>query len=121
MPRAIAVSRRRIRQMTPVQAIKRAVHEAELRDQESQRGPGASVFTLLRMTAKPLARLVDTKAISAEELQAAGDIQTAFMSMAGALMLRPQNMERVDRGHDHSEPAAVIYSQRRYRAWADHW
>lgn len=102
--------------------IKHLVREAEMADRAlGQRGTGATGFTLLKMTANPLARLVDSRKIGPEELQAAAEISLAFHAMAGALMLRPRNMERTDRSHGGAEPTAVIDAQRRYRVWADHW
>ena len=41
--------------------------------------------------------------------------------MAGALMVRGQTWERVDKGMDGYEPVAIIDAQRRYRTFAEHW
>src|SRR5258708_6128379 len=118
---AIAMSKK-IRPMTPVQAVKRAVREAEKADRaKGDNATGASGFVLLRFVSKPIAWLIENKKIGPEEFQAAGDIVTAFMSMAGALMLRPHSLERLDRGRGDAEPAAVIDAQARYREWADYW
>lgn len=92
-----------------------------------QSGTGATGFTLLKMRASPLARLIDSKAridghqVGPEELAAAQDIATAFQAIAGALMIRPQTLERVDRSHRGFEPMAVTDAKARYKAWADHW
>jgi hypothetical protein len=96
--------------------IKRAVRQAELRS-----GTGGTGYTILKLTAKPIARLIEKRQIGPEELQAAQDISTAFHSLTGVLWLRPLLMERLDKGHGGNEPAAIVDAQRRYRNWADHW
>lgn len=97
-------------------AMKRLVRQTEL-DSKT----GGTGQTIIKLIAKPIAMLVERKLIGPEEFQAARDITTAFMSMAGALLVRPLSMERIDRGQSGNEPAAVVDAQRRYRAWADHW
>lgn len=113
----IGMSRAMAKKVQTVErAMKRLVRQTEL-DSKT----GGTGQTILRMTAKPLARLIEQKKIGPEELQAAGDISTAFMSMAGGLLIKPLGMERVDRGQSGHEPAAIVDAQRRYRNWADHW
>lgn len=97
-------------------AIKRAARQAELRS-----GTGGTGYTILKLTSKPIARLIEKRQIGPEELQAVQDICTAFHSLTGALWIRPLLMERLDRSHGGNEPAAIVDSQRRYRNWADHW
>jgi hypothetical protein len=99
--------------------IKHLARQAELESKT-----GASGYTLLRIgkhSTKPIAHLVESKSIGPEELAAAHDISTAFLSIAGALMVRGQTWERVDKGQDCREPAAVIDAQHRYKNFAVHW
>lgn len=105
----------------PVVALTAAKIARELRKVERESKSGGTGATIIRLTGKPIERLVLAKEIGPEELQAANDISTAFMSIAGALMVRGQTWERIDRGQDTQEPAAVIDAQRRYRAFAAHW
>jgi hypothetical protein len=105
-----------------VERILQKVKQAERNDMlRGERATRATGFTLLKMISKPIARLVDLRKIGPEELQAADDITTAFMAMAGALLIRPMEMERTDRAYQHTEPVRVADAQRRYRNWADHW
>lgn len=96
--------------------MKRLVRQAELKS-----GTGATGFTLLKMASKPIARLIETRQIGPEELQAATDISVAFTALTGALWVKPQSMEKQDKGHGGNEPAALVDAQVRYRHWAQHW
>ena len=96
--------------------IKRAARQAELAS-----ATGATGYTLLRHTHGPIERLVRAKAIGPEELQAAHEIDVAFMAIAGSLLLKSADLERVDRGTGGPEPAWLVDAQRRYRVWAGAW
>lgn len=77
-----------------------------------------------RLRNTPLASLLTGKnpAIGGEEFMAAQDIELAFMSISGAVMFKPLNMERVDKSNgDRPLPIATAKAIERYQAWANHW
>jgi hypothetical protein len=75
-----------------------------------------------RPSGPPIARLVDSGKIGAEELQAAQEIERAFQAIAGSLYLRPQNMDRVDGGQSHQHwPAHLAQAVSQYQDWANFW
>lgn len=77
-----------------------------------------------RLRNTPLASLLTGRnpAIGGEEFMAAQDIELAFMSISGAVMFKPLNMERVDRSNaDRPLPIATAKAIERYQAWANHW
>lgn len=84
-------------------------------------GTEVSGYTALRMQQKPLARLIEAKKIGPQELQAASEIETAFMAMTDGLRIKPPSMEKLDRGKNHTERGSAIDAQQRYRSWAQHW
>jgi hypothetical protein len=93
-----------------------------VREVERKSSTGGTGQTIIKMRQTPIARLVDERKIGPEEFQAAQDLTTGFMSLAGHLLLRPGSLERVDRSHAGSaEAPAVVDAQRRYRAFANHW
>lgn len=97
--------------------IKHVVREAEKKS-----GTGATGQTVLKMLAKPIARLIEDKKIGPVEMMAAQDITTAVMAVTGALWLRAIDLERRDPAHSVGyESAREIDAQRRYRNYADHW
>lgn len=96
--------------------IKRAARQAELRS-----GTGGTGYTILKLTSKPIARLIEARQIGPEELHAAQDICTAVHSLTAGLWIRPLLMERQDKGPGGHEPVAIVDAQRRYRNWANHW
>jgi hypothetical protein len=75
-----------------------------------------------RPSGSPIARLVDSGKIGPEELQAAQEIERAFMALAGGLFMRPQSMERVDGGRGQQDwPAGLAQAVNRYQDWANYW
>lgn len=82
----------------------------------------AKLVQATRLSGPPVARLVESKRIGAEELQAAQEIEMAFMAISGGLFMKPQNMEKVDGGRgnpDWPHKLAVIVGQ--YQDWANFW
>ena len=98
----------------------------QARRAERRAGDGSEIggtgFTVLRHPGKaPLDRLVDHGRIGEEELRAAREIIRVFMARAGALLVRPASMERVDGGGNHGDPPGMIAASCRYGAWAKYW
>lgn len=92
-----------------------------VRETERKSTTGATGYTTLKLASKPIRRLLDDHAIGPDEFQAVQDIETAFFSISGAVMIKPLSMERQDPSYGGYEPGKVIDAQRRYRAWANHW
>lgn len=99
-----------------VPQIKRALRKIERESTTGGTGP-----TILRMTSKPVAVLVDGGYIGQVELQSASDIQTAFMALAGALFIKSPSMEKIDRSHGPSFAAHTVGAISRYQEWARYW
>lgn len=92
-----------------------------VRDTERASPTGATGQTILKLTAKPVARLIEEGRIGPVELTAAQDLTAAYMAITGHLWLRAITMERIAAHTSDYEPARILDAQRRYRAWADHW
>jgi hypothetical protein len=103
-----------------VSRIKRAVRKAE-----RMAGDGGEVGgtgqTVIRLSASPVQRLIESKAIGGEEVQAADEIVRVFMAISGALFPRSASLVRFDRGMAPPDPPGMIDAQARYRAFAAHW
>lgn len=103
-----------------VSRIKRAVRKAE-----RVSGDGAEVGgtgqTVLRLSASPIQRLIESRQIGGEEVQAADEIVRVFMAISGALFARSASLVRVDRGLAPPDPPGMIDAHARYRAFAAHW
>jgi len=84
-------------------------------------GTGATEFKLLHFGSSPIARLYDSGNLGSEEMQSVSDIADAFHSLAGGLMIKPQEMERKDKSHSDHDPSRLVAAQKRYQAWARHW
>jgi hypothetical protein len=82
---------------------------------------GGTGATILKFEESPVARLINSKNIGNEETQAADDIKTAFHSIAGGLMIKPQELERKDKSHSEYESTRLIAAQNRYQEWARYW
>lgn len=95
--------------------------KAVLREAEQEAGNGASGATILKLARTPVTRLIETKKIGPVELQAAVDIETAFFALSGALMFRPMNLEKIDRGRHSNWSVKTIDAVERYQNWANHW
>ncbi len=93
-----------------------------VREAEKSSHTGATGFTLLKLTSKPIARLIDEKKIGPVEFQSAREIETVFFHISGALMVRHRwAMERSDpvyHGHDADH---LVDAQVRYKRYAQHW
>jgi hypothetical protein len=100
--------------------LKRALRKAERRagDGSAIGGTGA---TILKMSAPPVARLLDKGRIGAEEVRAADEIGVAFHAQTGALRIKSPALERRDATHHGNEPVFVIDAVARYKRWAAHW
>lgn len=100
--------------------VRNFIAEAERKtgDGEDIGGTGA---TILKMEVSPIARLCNSGNLGNEEMQAVDDIATAFHSLAGALLIRPQQLERHDKSHSDHDPTRLVAAQKRYTAWQKHW
>jgi hypothetical protein len=96
--------------------IKRAVRKAEVAS-----GTGATGYTLLKMKAAPLARLIADHKIGPVETRAADEISMAFFALSGGLMFRPQSWERRDPSYDTPLPQMVEQAISNYKTFANHW
>lgn len=92
-----------------------------LRKIERESGTGATGATILKLTRTPIVELVERKLIGPVELQAAIEIEDAFMAISGALILHRGSLERIDKGVHASWTPTVGQVVERYRAWAEHW
>lgn len=92
-----------------------------VRQAEKKSGTGGTGQTILKMTAKPLGRLVDDHRIGPVEVMAAQDFELAFMTIGRALWIKPQSYERRDPSYGGVERVKEIDAQTRYKAFADHW
>lgn len=88
----------------------------------------ATTLTAFRLRGSPLATLINGNArrkaadrAGGDELQAAMEIETAFMAIAGGSMFKPLNLERVDRSYSEDWPERTAIAVRRYQAFANHW
>lgn len=83
---------------------------------------GESAFTGLKLGNSPIAALLERRKIGGEELTAAQEIETAFMAISGAMMIKPLAMERVSSGGKSPDfPERTSKAIARYQAWANHW
>lgn len=98
-----------------------AAHERKSGDGEDIGGTGATEFRLLQFGRSPISRLYESGNLGNEEMQAVEDISTAFHSLAGGLLIKPQQMERQDKSHNENDPARIVSAQKRYQAWARIW
>jgi hypothetical protein len=87
----------------------------------SKSGDGPSPFTVVKQRPTPVAFLVEKKRIGADELRAATEIETAWKALSGALMFKPLNWEKTDRGQlrDWNERTSHIVQQ--YQEFANYW
>jgi hypothetical protein len=102
----------------PLRRLQRAIRKAERSADGRDTGTGA---TVLRLSAAPLARLIERRRISGEEVRAAGDIATAFHAQASAVMIKSPALEKRDASYQACEPFRVIDAVARYKPWAQHW
>lgn len=100
--------------------INKAVRKAVRRDGAGEQ-IGGTGFTVLKLSASPVARLLDRGRIGGEEFEAAQEITRVFESITGALMIRPQEMERRDKGYGVPDPPGLVDAKARYKRFADHW
>jgi hypothetical protein len=103
----------------PYRRLQRAIRKAE-RPTADGRDTGTGA-TVLRLTAAPLARLVERRRIGGEEARAAADIATAFHAQAAAVMIKSPALEKRDASYQTREPVRVIDAVARYKPWAHHW
>jgi hypothetical protein len=103
----------------PFRRLQRAIRKAE-RPAAAGRDTGTGA-TVLRLTAAPLARLIERRRIGGEEARAAADIATAFHAQAGAVMIKSPSLEKRDASYQACEPFRVIDAVARYKPWARHW
>jgi hypothetical protein len=103
-----------------VSRIKRAVRKAERKTGDGGE-VGGTGQTVIRLSASPVQRLIESKAIGGEEVQAADEIVRVFMAISGALFPRSASLVRFDRGAAPPDPPGMIDAQARYRAFAAHW
>jgi hypothetical protein len=124
---------------TSIRRVRKVVQAAERADAalktKATRGTGP---TILRMAKTPLMQLmyesaewergvrgakkpVDMEKFGSHELEAAQEIEAAFMAISGGLTIKPMNFEKIDKGHSGDWPAALALKVKRYRNWADHW
>jgi hypothetical protein len=100
--------------------MKRAIRKAERQSGDGNEIGGTGA-TILKFLAAPLVRLVQKKRIGTEEVRAADDIAIAFHAQAGALMIKPQSLEKRDATYHGREPVWIIDAVSRYKRWAHHW
>lgn len=108
--------------------VLRTVRKAEIGELDRKRadvkeavGDVGTGFTILRRSDSPITRLLNSRKIGSDELQAAEDICLAFRALAGELFLKPISLERRDRSNSPHESARVIDAISRYQAWARLW
>lgn len=82
---------------------------------------GGTPFTILKRRQPPIATLIEKNKIGGEEVRAVEEIEKAFFAISGGLMIKPLEMERVDRSHGGNEPSGTMDAVRRYQSWARHW
>lgn len=109
-----------------------------LRQAELNSGTGGTGATVLKQRHTPLMQLmyesaewergvkgakkpVDMEKFGSHELEASQEIEAAFMAIAGTLMFKPLNLEKIDKGHSGDWPAALALKVKRYQNWAAHW
>lgn len=100
--------------------VKTFIHSAERQDGEGNE-IGGTGHTVLKFEPSPIARLCNSGNLGNEEMQAVDDISAAFHSIAGGLMIKPQELERHDKSHSDHDPAKLVAAERRYREWSRHW
>ena len=77
---------------------------------------------MLKMRARPVARLVEERKIGPEELQAAMDLTTAFHALTGMLWIKPQSFQKIDRAKESPFwPLRVAECVSDYTRFAQHW
>lgn len=105
------------------QRVKNFLEAHERKDGEGNSigGTGATEFRLIQFGQSPVARLLNSGNIGNEEMQAVEDITSAFHSIAGALLIKPQSMEKHDKSHSEHDPSRLVAAQKRYQAWANYW
>jgi hypothetical protein len=69
----------------------------------------------------PIERLRTSGRIGPIEVAAADEIELAVYSITNGLNMKGISLERIDRGQDSWEPAAVVDAQNNYNRWAKHW
>lgn len=112
-------ARRILREVRKAETAALASARQTIKGEVEDAGTG---FTIIKLSASPIRRLLERGRIGAEELRAAEEIVLAFQSMTSALWVRPQTLERRDRSyHGNYEPAAVVDAMARYKAFAAHW
>lgn len=92
---------------------------------------GGTGLTRLKYDRIPLVYLFEAQAvvkgrpnpkkIYADELRAADDIQTAYLSQTRGLLMASQSYERVSRSSSGYEPYAIVDAIGRYKPWANFW
>jgi hypothetical protein len=103
-----------------VSKMKRLVREHERKTGEGEE-IGGTGFTVIKLKASPIVRLIDRGRIGGEEMRAAEEIATVFTAISGGLMFKPLTMERQDKGASPPDPAWLVDAQSRYRLFASHW
>ena len=83
---------------------------------EARRSPhGGTPETAIKL------RLRAAKRIGPLELAAAEEIERAVTAISAGLALKAPDLERVERGRGHREPASLVDTVARYMRWARHW
>jgi hypothetical protein len=92
---------------------------------EARRSPhGGTPETTIKLRLRggpPVERLRAAKRIGPLELAAAEEIERAVTAISAGLALKAADLERVERGRGHREPASLVDTVARYMRWARHW
>jgi hypothetical protein len=101
-----------------VTGMKRTVRKVERRTGAGD--IGGTGQTVLKAKVSPLSCLVRDQRIGNEEIKAAAEILSVFMTISGSLLSGSMLRERISGGRG-DQSLWVIEAHERYKAWADHW
>jgi hypothetical protein len=92
---------------------------------EARKSPhGGTPETAIKLRLRggpPIERLRAAKRIGPLELAAAEEIERAVEAISAGLALKAADLERVERGQGHREPALLVDTVARYMRWARLW
>jgi hypothetical protein len=74
-----------------------------------------------KLAGSPMTMLIEKGSAKGEELMAAQEIEEAFMAISGAMMFKPQTLEKIDKGRAPDWSIRTARMVERYQAFANHW
>lgn len=84
-------------------------------------GARENALAEVRLRGSPMATLIERGSAKGEELAAAQEIELAFTAISGAMMFKPQSLERTDRGVRRDWSSRTADAVKQYQHWANHW